>query len=137
VLERALVAGSTSRDTVLHELIGLRDDKVIPLLCYVLTHTAPRGTLAAVHLRIIEALGGLSAHKESTRTLRTVLYRGEWWAPSRTAALRQAAATALRRIGGPEAQKVLEDAVAHGSRGVRNVARAQIGLSARRDRARS
>ncbi|HEY6362079.1 MAG TPA: HEAT repeat domain-containing protein [Vicinamibacterales bacterium] len=137
VLERALVAGSTSRDTVLQELIGLRDDKVIPLLCYVLTHTAPRGKLVAVHARIIEALGGLSAHKESTRTLRTVLHRGEWWAPYRTAALRQAAATALRRIGAPETLEVLEDAVAHGSRGVRHAARAQIGLSARRERARS
>jgi hypothetical protein len=137
VLERALVAGSRSRDTVLQELIGLRDDKAIPLLCYVLTHTAPRGTLVAVHTQIIEALGGLSAHKESTRTLRTVLHRGEWWAPSRTAALRQAAAVALRRIGAPDTLKVLEDAVAHGSRGVRNAARTQIELSGRRERARS
>ena len=137
VLERALVAGSTSRDTVLQELIGLRDDKAIPLLCYVLNHSAPRGKLVEVHTHIIEALGGLSAHKESTRTLRAVLHRGEWWAPYRTAALRRAAATALRRIGTPETVAVLEDAVAHGSRGVRSVARAQIGMGARRERARS
>ena len=122
VLERALVAGSASRDTVLQELIGLRDDKAIPLLCYVLNHSAPRGKLVEVHTQIIEALGGLSAHQESTRTLRAVLYRGEWWAPYRTAALRRAAATALRRIGTPETLAVLEDAVAHGSRGVRSAA---------------
>ncbi len=59
VLERALVAGSTSRDTVLQQLIGLRDDKAIPLLCYVLNHSAPRGKLVDVHAQIIEALGGL------------------------------------------------------------------------------
>ncbi len=137
ILERALVAGSASRDTVLQELIGLRDDKAIPLLCYVLNHSAPRGKLVEVHARIIEALGGLSAHDESTRTLRAVLHRAEWWAPYRTAALRRAAATALRRIGAPETSAVLEEAAARGSRAVRSVARAQIDLGVRRERARS
>jgi hypothetical protein len=137
VLERALVAGSTSRDTVVQELIGLRDDKAIPLLCYVLNHSQPRGKLVEVHARIIEALGGLSAHPESTRTLRAVLHRSKWWAPHSTAALRHAAATALRRIGAPETIEVLEEAVSRGSRGARNAARAQIGLSPRRERVRS
>jgi hypothetical protein len=137
VLERSLVAGSKSRDTVVEELIGLRDDKAIPLLCYVLNHSKPRGKLAEVHAQIIEALGGLSAHKESTRTLRAVLHRGKWWAPYSTAVLRRAAATALRRIGTPETMEVLEEAVARGPRGSRNAARAQIGLSLRRERVRS
>jgi HEAT repeat protein len=137
VLERALVAGSKSRDTVVQELIGLRDDKAIPLLCYVLNHSEPRGKLVEVHARIIEALGGLSAHAESTRTLRAVLHRGKWWAPYSTAALRRAAATALRRIGTPETIEILEEAVSRGSRGARNAARAQIELSSRRERARS
>ena len=66
----------------------LTDDKAVPLLCYVLNHSSPRGKLVEVHAQIIEALGGLSAHAESTRTLRTILYRSEWWAPFRTAALR-------------------------------------------------
>ncbi len=137
VLERALVAGSKTRDTVLQELIDLRDDKAIPLLCYVLNHSEPRGKLGDVHAQIIEALGGLSAHKESTRTLRTVLHRGRWWAPYRTAALRRAAATALRRIGAPDTVAVLEEAVVQGTRGVRTAARSQIELSARRERTRS
>jgi hypothetical protein len=136
VLEHALVAGSTSRDTVLQELIDLRDDKAIPLLCYVLNHSAPRGKLVDVHARIIDALGGLGAHAESTRTLRDVLHRGEWWAPSRTRALRQAAAVALRRIGAPDTLAVLDEAAASGSRGVRAIARTQIGVGARRERAR-
>jgi hypothetical protein len=60
--------------------------------------------------------------------LKAVLYQGSWWAPFRTAALRQAAATALRRVGGPEAAAVLEEAAARGPRGVRSVARAQAGM---------
>jgi HEAT repeat protein len=137
VLERSLVAGSRSRDTIMRELIGLRDDKAIPLLCYVLRHTSPRGRLVAVHTQIIEALGGLSAHPDSTRTLKQVLHSGQWWAPSRTAALRRAAAAALRRIGSKDTLATLEDAAERGSRGVRAVARAQIGAGVRRERARS
>ena len=134
VLERAIVASSASRDTILQQLIGLRDDKAIPLLCYVLNHTTPRGRLVEVHAHIIEALGGLSAHPVSTRTLRTVLYRGEWWAPFKTAALRHAAAGALRRIAAPETLAVIEEAVRQGSRGVRNAARPYAGGSPRREK---
>ena len=77
-----------------------------------------------MHAQIIEALGTLAAHQDSLRTLRTILYRGEWWAPFRTAALRQAAAAALRGLGTPEATAVLQEAAAHGSRAVRKAARA-------------
>jgi HEAT repeat protein len=55
--------------------------------------------------------------------LKQALYKGEWWAPRRTATLRGAAAAALARIGTPEAITVLDDAVAGGSRGVRTAAR--------------
>ncbi|HKC55945.1 MAG TPA: HEAT repeat domain-containing protein, partial [Vicinamibacterales bacterium] len=123
ILEKALVGGAASRDTILQQLIGQRDDKAIPLLCYVLNHTSPRGKLVSVHAQIIEALGSLPAHKESTRTLRNILYRGEWWAPFRTAALRHAAAAALRHIGAPETLAVLQEAASRGSRGVRAAAK--------------
>jgi HEAT repeat protein len=126
VLERAL--GGGTREAVLEQLISLRDDKSIPLLCYVLKHTAPRGKMVNVHLGIIDALGGLSASAESTETLKAALYSGDWWAPFRTAAVRQAAAAALRRVGGPEAAAVLEEAAASSDRGVRKIARAQVGL---------
>ena len=131
VLEKALVGGNASRDTILQQLIGLRDDKAIPLLCYVLNHTAPHGNMVSVHAQIIEAIGNLAAHQESTRTLRTILYRGEWWAPFRTAALRQAAAASLRHIGTPETIAVLQDAAARGSRGVRKAAKRYLPSSAR------
>jgi len=126
VLQQALVGGSASRETILQQLIGLRDDKAIPLLCYVLNHTSPRGKMTDVHAQIIEALGSLTVHPESTRALRAILYRGEWWAPLRTAALRQAAASALRQIGRPETLAILEDAVTRGSRGVRAAARRHL-----------
>jgi HEAT repeat protein len=112
-------------------LIGLRDDKAVPLLCYVLNHTSPRGKMSSVHTQIIEALGSLTAHPESTRTLRGILYRGEWWAPVRTAGLRQAAASALRQIGRPETFAILEEAAARGSRGVRTAARRYLPSSVR------
>jgi hypothetical protein len=126
VLEHALVSGAASRDTILQQLIGLRDDKAGSLLCYVLNHTAPRGKLVAVHAQIIEALGNLAAHPDSVGTLRVILYRGEWWAPFRTSALRHAAAAALQRLGTPEADAVLNEAAARASRGVRNVARRYV-----------
>ena len=126
VLQQTLVGGSASRDTILQQLIGLRDDKAVPLLCYVLNHTSPRGKMATVHAQIIDALGNLTVHPESTRTLRAILYRGEWWAPLRTAALRQAAAAALRQIGRPETLAILEDAVTRGSRRVRAAARRHL-----------
>ena len=137
VLERVLAAGSATRQTTLQQLIDLREDKTIPLLCYVLNRTEPRGKLVEVHLQILEALGGLRAHPESTRTLRAILHRGEWWAPYRTAALRHSAATALRRMGAPETLAVLEEAARTSSRGVRKVARAQVGVPSRRERQRA
>jgi len=123
VLERTLVAASASRATVVQELISLRDDKTIPLLCYVLNHTPPRREMAQVHADVMDALGGLSVHPESTRTLRRVLYAGQWWAPFRTGSLRHAAALALRRLDTPEARAVLDEAIAGGRRGVRNAVR--------------
>src|SRR5436190_1001492 len=53
VLEKALVARSATRDTIVQQLIGLRDDKAVPLLCYVLNRSAPRGKLVEVHAQII------------------------------------------------------------------------------------
>jgi hypothetical protein len=137
VLERALQGGS--RTTILEQLISLRDDKAIPLLCYVLDHTQPRGRMVNAHLGIMDALGSLSGHPRSTETLKKMLYSGNWWAPFRTAAVRQAAAVALRRIGGPDATAVLEEAAASGPRAVRTIARAQVGMvrTAARERVKS
>jgi hypothetical protein len=137
VLERALVASSASRDAIMQQLIGLREDKAVPLLCYVLNHTRPRGKLAQACAEMIDALGTLKPHPESTRTLREMLHRGDWWAPFRTAALREAAATALLRLGSAEAVAVLEEAARSGSRRVRRIAHAKAAMAARRERERA
>jgi HEAT repeat protein len=138
LLQHALVAGTKARETIVQELIGLRDEKVVPLLCYVLNHSAPRGSLVAVHAQIIEALAGLRDDPESRKTLQTILYRGEWWAPFRTAALRRAAAAALRRIGSPATFAILEEAARSKIRGVRAAARLHQGrIAPQRERQRT
>ncbi|MBI2829324.1 MAG: HEAT repeat domain-containing protein [Acidobacteria bacterium] len=137
VLQKALMAGTASGSTIPQQLISLREERAVPLLCYVLNHSAPRGRMVEVHAQVIEALGALGAHPESTRTLRAALYRGDWWAPARTAALRRTAALALRRIGSPEARAVLEEAKRKGSRGVRNAVRAQASSASRREQERT
>jgi hypothetical protein len=131
VLQRALVSKSATRETVLQELLGLRDDKAAPLLCYVLKQTQPTGRFLKVHLDMLDALGNLRGHPESIRTLKHVLYSGSIWTPFKTAALRRAAASALKRIGSSEATAVLDEAVAKGPRGVRNTAKAQLGTALR------
>ena len=130
ILQRALTSGAAS-STILQELMGMRDDRVVPLLCSVLTREMPRGPAVDTHAQIIEALSGLGDHAESARALREVLYRGQWWAPFRTAALRKAAAVALRRIGTPATIGILEEAARTGSRGVRNVARLHARMAPR------
>jgi hypothetical protein len=131
VLQRALVVASSTRETVLQELLGLRDDKAAPLLCYVLKQTQPTGRFLKVHLAMLDALGNLRGHPESIRTLKHVLYSGSIWRPFRTAALRRAAASALKRIGSAEAAAVLDEAIAKGSRGVRHAAKEHVGSALR------
>jgi hypothetical protein len=137
VLEHALVASRAAREAIVQQLIALREDKAIPLLCFVLNHTKPRGRLARAHAEIIDALGSLGAHAESTRTLRRILHGGNWFAPFKTAALREAAAAALLRIGSPETAAVLAEAASGGSRSVRKIARAKAEMAARRTRERT
>ena len=135
VLRRALT--TAARGVVVQQLIAQRDSKAIPLLCQVLTNTQPRGALVTTHLEISEALGGFGPHPDSIASLRAALHRGVWWAPARTATLRDAAATALMRIGSPETTAVLEEAARTGSRRVRKIARAKTAAMARRDRDRT
>jgi HEAT repeat protein len=126
VLERALAGGTAqSREAIMQSLIGLRDERATPLFAYILRHMDHRGPLAAAYLRAIEALGTLR-DPDAVAPLGEALYKGEWWAPRRTRELRTAAASALARIGTPEATELLEEAARTGPRGVRAAARAQL-----------
>lgn len=127
VLEQALTSGTAaSREALMHAVGGLRDERAAPLFAYILARINHRGPLATVYLHAIESLGALR-DPDGIPPLKEALYKGEWWAPRRTKVLRSAAAAALARIGTPEANAVLQDAANRGPRGVRAVARAQIG----------
>jgi len=134
ILEQALTSGtSRSRDAIMQSLSVMRDERATPLFAYILKHIDHRGPTAPVYLRAIESLGA-QRDPEGIEALKDVLYnKGEWWAPRRTAQLRSAAATALARIGTPDAFAVLDEATSARSRGVRHAARTQIaGARARR-----
>jgi hypothetical protein len=136
VLEQALAGGtSTSREAIMQSLSAVRDERATPMLAYILGHVDHRGPLAGIYLRAIELLGA-QRDPEAVPPLREALYRGEWWAPRRTAALRSAAAAALARIGTPEAFAALEQAAREGSRGVRAAARTQAAAVRRQARSR-
>jgi hypothetical protein len=137
ILEQALDSGTTqSRDAIMQSIGLVRDERATPLFAYILGHIDHRGALAPIYLRAIESLGALR-DPGGIAPLRTALYKGEWWAPTRTRALRTAAASALARIGTADAEAVLDEAIARGSRGVRSAARAQLSIVRARRAARA
>ena len=103
----------------------VRDERATPLFGYIVRNIDHRGPLAPVYLRAIESLGVLK-DPEGVVPLKEALYKGEWWAPRRSAVLRGAAAAALARIGTSEAIAVLQEAAATGKRGVRNAAKSHL-----------
>jgi HEAT repeat protein len=123
VIDRQCTTSDAARELIVREVIGLRDTRAVPSLAAVLTRTSPRGAMAPLHAAIIDALAALGAHSDSTAALRSALERGDWWAPRRTAVLRNAAAAALKRIGSPETLEALDDALRSHTRGVRSAAR--------------
>jgi hypothetical protein len=126
VLEKALISGTEqSREMIMQAATLGRDERAAPLFAYIINHVDHRGQLGSIYMRAIEALGALK-DPEGVPALKSALYRGEWWAPRRTAAVRSAAAQALARIGAPEALAALEEAAASGSRGIRAAARAHL-----------
>lgn len=131
MLERALAHGTPqSREAIMQALGSQRDERAAPLLTYILEHVSHAGALGWVYHRALDLLGQLR-DPGALPALTAALYRGEWWAPRRTATLRAAAASALARIGTSEALAALADASQRGSRGVRAAARSQLDALAR------
>jgi hypothetical protein len=131
ILREALGSSTErSREAIMQSISLVRDERATPLFTYILRHVDHRGPLAAVYIRAIESLGVLK-DSEGVAPINEALYKGEWWAPWRTSALRAAAAAALARIGTPEAMAALEEAAASRLRGVRAAARPHL---AERDR---
>jgi hypothetical protein len=123
-LQRALATGSNqTREVLTTALVAMRSERAIPLFEFIVRKLDRRGPLRSVYLRAVESLGALKAG-QTVDLLKDALYTGEWWAPWRTAELRRTVATALREIGTPEAQAVLQTAEHSGPRGVRAAIRA-------------
>jgi len=126
ILQQALASGTErSREAIMQSISLVRDERATPLFGYIVRNIDHRGPLAPVYLRAIESLGVLK-DPEGVVPLKEALYKGEWWAPRRSAVLRGAAAAALARIGTSEAIAVLQEAAAAGKRGVRNAAKSHL-----------
>jgi hypothetical protein len=131
MLEQALKNGvPRTRDAILQALGAFRDEKAAPLFVYILNHTSHTGQLEALYTQTIEALGRVATDERSVSVLKEILYRGEWWAPGRTARIRTTAARALRAMGHPSADRVLEEAATAGPGGVRKVSKAALAEAA-------
>jgi hypothetical protein len=126
ILQKALADGTDqSREAIMQSISSVRDERAAPLFTYILRNIDHRGRLSSVYLRAIESLGALR-DPQGIEPLKESLYKGEWWAPRRTAALRTAAAAALARIGTPEALAALDEAASSRLRGVRAAAKPHL-----------
>ncbi|HXE81588.1 MAG TPA: HEAT repeat domain-containing protein [Vicinamibacterales bacterium] len=129
VLFRALASGSAGqRSAIVNALGSMRDVRAIPLFCHMVRSPEYRRSMHGAYLAALEGLGAVGG-PEAVAALDEALRQGEWYRPFRTAALRRAAAAALRRIGSREALAVLERAAEQGSHGVRAIAREQLALA--------
>jgi hypothetical protein len=125
ILLRALTTSTgRARQTLVSELLSLRDERAAPFYAYLVKHM-PRRQLPNVYMAAVEALGTFGS-AESVDALKAALHHGEFWAPMRTRRIRAAAAAALRRIGSPSALDALRSASSGGPRGVRSAARSQL-----------
>jgi HEAT repeat protein len=123
VLERAFRSGEARvREAIVQAVGSLGAERAAPLLVSILEHTSPRGPGEATYVAAMEALGRSGADPRGIGALKEALYRGEWWAPFRTARLRGAAARALHSTASAAGDAVLQEASATGSRGIRKAA---------------
>jgi hypothetical protein len=124
-LLRALTSATgRTRQTLVSELVSLRDERVAPFYAYLIRHL-PRRTLPRLHVAALEALSSFGG-ADSVEAVKFALHQGEFWAPMRTRRVRAAAAAALRRIGTPEALDALRAASSGGPRGARAAARGEL-----------
>jgi hypothetical protein len=112
------------RSTLVHELSTCRDERAAPLFCYLVKHL-DRRAMRTAYQAALDSLGAFGG-PDAVEALEFALFQGEWWAPLRTGALKTRAATALRRVGSPEAVEVLRRASGHGPRSTRRAASAAL-----------
>ena len=127
MLEQALKSGAAhTREAIMQALGAFRDEKAAPLFVYILNNSDYKGQNEGVYTQTIESLGKVAIDERSASTLKDILYRGEWWARSRNARIRAAAARALRNRGTASADRTLEEAAASAPGAIRKVAKAAL-----------
>jgi len=127
MLEQALKSGvARTREAIMQALGAFRDEKAAPLFVYILSNSEYKGPHEATYTQTIESLGKVALDERSVSALKEILYRGEWWAPGRTARIRAAAARALRSMTTPSADRALEEAAASAPSAVRKIAKAAL-----------
>ena len=127
MLEQALKSGADrTKDTILQSLGAFRDERAAPLFLHILTNTPFTAANEGLLTQTMESLGRIAIDERSVSTLKDILYRGEWWAPGRTARFRTTAARALRSMGNSRADFTLEEAATSGPGGVRKIAKAAL-----------
>jgi len=125
ILMRAVTTASgRTRETLIAELLSIRDDRVVPVFSYFLRNMSA-GASDKIYGGAVDALG-THGGPDAVDALKYALHQGTWWAPFRTRRQRAAAAAALRRIGSAAALEALRTASTRGPRGVRSVARAEL-----------
>lgn len=127
LLEQALKSGAAhTRDAIMQALGAFRDEKAAPLFLHILANTDYRGHNEGIYTSTIESLGKMATDERTVSAFKEILYRGEWWARGRTARIRTTTARALRSMGTPSAERVLEEAAASGPGAVRKIAKAAL-----------
>ena len=124
----ALQSGAPhTRDAIMQALGAFRDEKAAPLFVHILNHTDYTGPDRRPSIRRRSNRSAASPPtSDRSPTLKEILYRGEWWAPGAPRASASSAARALRSMGHPSADRVLEEAAASGPGGVRKIAKAAL-----------
>ena len=117
-------ARGKTRETLLAEVLKMRDQRAAPLFGY-LVRQMDRRQFPQLYLTAIEALGQFGG-ADAIGALKSALHAGAWWAPLSNRRYRVAAAHALNRIGTPEALAVLRAASSTGGFGVRRAARTEL-----------
>ncbi|HJU41248.1 MAG TPA: HEAT repeat domain-containing protein [Vicinamibacterales bacterium] len=127
MLEQALRTGAErTKEAILQSLGAFRDEKATPLFLHILTNTPFTSANEGLLTQTMESLGRVASDERSVSTLKEILYRGEWWAPGRTARFRTGAARALRYMGTSSSDFALQEAATAGPGGVRKVAKAAL-----------
>ena len=127
MLEQALRSGADrTKEAILQSLGAFRDEKATPLFLYILSNTPFTADNEGLLTQTMESLGRVATDERSVSTLKEILYRGEWWAPGRTARFRTTAARALRSMGTSSSDFALQEAATSGPGRVRKVAKAAL-----------